>query len=108
MPRNVWTPSITVITLFLSGFISNVLGQESQCQPWIVDQKDRIFVLTDIANEPDDSMSLVRLLTHSDMYTVEGLVAITLVRPRILLIGLLTKQGHSGYLMPLIRTKFGQ
>ncbi|KAF2798172.1 DUF1593-domain-containing protein, partial [Melanomma pulvis-pyrius CBS 109.77] len=39
--------------------------------------RDRIFILTDIANEPDDTMSLIRLLTHSDLYQVEGLVAIT-------------------------------
>lgn len=49
----------------------------AQCEPWKVDKKNRIFVLTDIANEPDDTMSLVRLLTHSDLYQVEGLVAIT-------------------------------
>ncbi|CAI9634100.1 unnamed protein product [Alternaria burnsii] len=39
--------------------------------------RNRIFVLTDIGNEPDDSMSLVRLLVHSNLYQVEGLVAIT-------------------------------
>ncbi|CAN9169833.1 unnamed protein product [Alternaria alternata] len=39
--------------------------------------KNRIFVLTDIGNEPDDSMSLVRLLVHSNLYQIEGLVAIT-------------------------------
>lgn len=37
----------------------------------------RIFVLTDISNEPDDQESLVRLLAHADMYTVEGLVTTT-------------------------------
>lgn len=37
----------------------------------------RIFVLSDITNEPDDTMSFIRMLTHSDMYTVEGLVATT-------------------------------
>lgn len=39
--------------------------------------KSRIFVLTDISNEPDDQESLVRLLAHADQYTVEGLVATT-------------------------------
>ena len=28
--------------------------------------KPRVFVLTDIGNEPDDQMSLVRLLVYSD------------------------------------------
>lgn len=41
------------------------------------DNKSRIFVLTDISNEPDDQESLVRLLAHADQYTVEGLVATT-------------------------------
>lgn len=39
--------------------------------------KSRIFVLTDISNEPDDQESLVRLLAHADQYVVEGLVATT-------------------------------
>lgn len=37
----------------------------------------RIFVLTDISNEPDDQESLVRLLVHADQYTVEGIVTTT-------------------------------
>lgn len=41
------------------------------------ESKSRIFVLTDISNEPDDQESLVRLLAHADQYTVEGLVATT-------------------------------
>ncbi|RYN72850.1 hypothetical protein AA0120_g12708 [Alternaria tenuissima] len=43
----------------------------------VSEAKNRIFVLTDIGNEPDDSMSLVRLLVHSNLYQIEGLVAIT-------------------------------
>ncbi|KAF2677484.1 DUF1593-domain-containing protein, partial [Lentithecium fluviatile CBS 122367] len=39
--------------------------------------KNRIFVLSDISNEPDDTMSFVRLLTHADIYEIEGLVATT-------------------------------
>jgi hypothetical protein len=37
--------------------------------------KPRIVVLTDIANEPDDQMSLVRFLVYSNEFAVEGLVA---------------------------------
>lgn len=40
-------------------------------------QKPRVFVLTDIENEPDDAQSLVRFLTYSNMWDVEGLVATT-------------------------------
>lgn len=41
------------------------------------ENKSRIFVLTDVSNEPDDQESLVRLLAHADQYMVEGLVATT-------------------------------
>ena len=37
--------------------------------------KPRIIVLTDIANEPDDQMSMVRFLLYSNELDVEGLVA---------------------------------
>ena len=39
--------------------------------------KTRVVVLTDIANEPDDQMSLVRFLVYSNQFDVEGLVATT-------------------------------
>ena len=37
----------------------------------------RLFVLTDIGNEPDDQMSFVRLLLYSNELDIEGLVATT-------------------------------
>src|SRR5512143_453934 len=39
--------------------------------------KARLVVLTDIANEPDDQMSMVRLLVYSNQIDIEGLVATT-------------------------------
>ena len=39
--------------------------------------KPRLLVLTDIANEPDDQMSLVRLLVYANQFDLEGLVATT-------------------------------
>ena len=39
--------------------------------------KPRLIVLTDIANEPDDQMSFVRLLVSSNQFDLEGLVATT-------------------------------
>jgi hypothetical protein len=39
--------------------------------------KARLVVLTDIANEPDDQMSMVRLLLYSNQLDIEGLVATT-------------------------------
>lgn len=39
--------------------------------------KPRVFVLSDIGNEPDDQMSLTRFLLYSNEMNVEGLVATT-------------------------------
>ena len=39
--------------------------------------RQRIVVLTDIANEPDDQMSMVRFLVYSNQFDVEGLIATT-------------------------------
>lgn len=40
-------------------------------------EKPRVFVLTDIENEPDDAMSMVRFLVYSNQYDIEGLTATT-------------------------------
>jgi len=40
-------------------------------------QKQRVFVLTDISNEPDDEESMVRFLVYANEYDIEGLVATT-------------------------------
>ncbi len=40
-------------------------------------EKPRVFVLTDIENEPDDAQSLVRFLTYANHFDIEGLVATT-------------------------------
>jgi hypothetical protein len=39
--------------------------------------RERVFVLTDISNEPDDEESMVRFLVYANEYDVEGLVATT-------------------------------
>ncbi|GAA0880389.1 DUF1593 domain-containing protein [Algoriphagus jejuensis] len=44
--------------------------------------KERIIVLTDIENEPDDAMSLVRYLTYSNQWDTEGLIATTSTHQR--------------------------
>jgi Cellulose-binding Sde182, nucleoside hydrolase-like domain/Cellulose-binding protein Sde0182, C-terminal domain len=54
-------------------------------------ERVRLLVLTDIANEPDDQMSMVRLLVYSNQFDIEGLVATTStwmknrVRPDVIL-----------------------
>ena len=44
---------------------------------WAAETCQRLFVLTDMGNEPDDSQSMVRLLTYSNKVDIEGLVATT-------------------------------
>ena len=41
--------------------------------------KERVIVLTDILNEPDDTQSMVRFMTYTNHWDVEGLVATTSV-----------------------------
>ena len=47
----------------------------SEPDPYVA--RPRVVVMTDIANEPDDQMSLVRFLLYSNQFDVEGLVATT-------------------------------
>lgn len=42
-----------------------------------ITSRPRVFVFTDVSNEPDDEESLVRFLVYSNEYDVEGLVAHT-------------------------------
>ncbi len=45
-------------------------------------EKCRVFVLTDIENEPDDAMSMVRLLVYANQFDIEGLAATTSIHQR--------------------------
>lgn len=69
----------TMLTLLISCLVcfALVLRTTSASSCNTTDLKPRIFVCTDISNEPDDQESLVRLLVHADQYVVEGLVATT-------------------------------
>lgn len=40
---------------------------------WLPDDKPRLFVLTNISNEPDDEESMVRLLVYANEFDLEGL-----------------------------------
>ncbi|KAK4506637.1 hypothetical protein PRZ48_000369 [Zasmidium cellare] len=44
-----------------------VLSNGQRCAPAIqLDKKPQVFIMSDISNEPDDTMSFIRLLVHSD------------------------------------------
>ena len=42
-------------------------------------QKNRVIILTDVENEPDDSESLVRLVLYSNVIDIRGIIATTSV-----------------------------
>jgi hypothetical protein len=64
-------------------------GLAARVDPFV--DKSRVLILTDIANEPDDQMSMVRFLVYANEYDIEGLVAGTStwmrnkVRPDVIL-----------------------
>lgn len=64
--------AILLLTSLLIGFGSGAQAVE----------KPRVFVLTDIENEPDDAMSMVRFLVYSNQWDVEGLVATTSIHQK--------------------------
>jgi hypothetical protein len=52
-----------------------VISPASRVDPYA--ERARVVVMTDIANEPDDQMSMVRFLVYSNRFDVEGLIATT-------------------------------
>jgi hypothetical protein len=62
------------LALLLIGLLSGFSGPAAARQ--------RVLVLTDIENEPDDAMSMVRFLVYSNQFDVEGLVATTSVHQK--------------------------
>ena len=64
----------TLLSLIL---LSLILASQSLCAQPI--QKHRVIILTDIEADPDDTMSMVRLLLYSDEIDIKGLIAIHLL-----------------------------
>ena len=56
-----------------TGSPANALA--ARIDPYV--DKQRVVVMTDIANEPDDQMSMVRFLVYANQFDIEGLVATT-------------------------------
>lgn len=70
IPNLFMHPAKIIFVLFLvfSGF--KIFGQD-------IVPKRRVLILTDIENEPDDTQSMIRFLTYSNHWDVEGLIATT-------------------------------
>lgn len=47
------------------------------CQSSRYENKTRVFIMTDISNEPDDQMSLVRLLTYANELDIINIATVT-------------------------------
>ena len=63
--------------------VAGVLCAFTLCALASADEKVRVFVLTDIENEPDDAMSMVRFLSYANQWEVEGLVATTSIHLKV-------------------------
>lgn len=63
--------SVIMLTLFLP------VTASSQ-----VNHKLRVLVLTDIEADPDDSQSMIRFLTYSNQWDIEGLIATTSIHQK--------------------------
>ncbi|EXJ87771.1 hypothetical protein A1O1_04698 [Capronia coronata CBS 617.96] len=77
--RRYWATSL--LALLFAALASIASGEQhgadgGVCKVARVDKR-RLFVLTDIANEPDDAQSLVRLMVYANEFRIEGLVATT-------------------------------
>ena len=73
----------TTIRLFaaICAFVSGTaMHAQDQVSPSHIDDfagRPRVIVISDIGNEPDDQMSLVRLLMYSNEFDIEALIAAT-------------------------------
>lgn len=71
-------------SLLLAGLA--LVAAAQQCPPAItIDTKPQVFVMSDISNEPDDTMSFIRLLLHSDQYNITGMAAVVRMNKRLVI-----------------------
>ena len=64
-------------SIFAVGASIGSQGSQRQCEANRYEVKPRIFVCTDMSNEPDDQMSLVRFLTYENEFDVQGIAGTT-------------------------------
>jgi len=66
---------VCVAVRFVAAQDTPVSPLASRIDPYV--ERQRVVVMTDIANEPDDQMSMVRFLVYSNQFDIEGLIATT-------------------------------
>ncbi|KAK1674129.1 hypothetical protein BDP55DRAFT_554937 [Colletotrichum godetiae] len=71
-----WNQPLWLAIIVFSTLVS-LVSSSKQCESSRYEHKPRVFVLTDMSNEPDDQMSLVRFLTYANELDIRGIAAIT-------------------------------
>ncbi|KAK9427988.1 hypothetical protein V1505DRAFT_411200 [Lipomyces doorenjongii] len=72
-----WQLSVALTLLLgLRPLTTQALHPECNIRPF---EKPRVFILSDISNEPDDAQSMVRLMVYANELDIQGLVATTSV-----------------------------
>ncbi|KAF5964200.1 hypothetical protein FCOIX_13518 [Fusarium coicis] len=75
---NMFSQLVGAFALFtVLPFTQAAPSHDKQCSTARTEHKRRLFVLTDISNEPDDQMSLVRLLTYANEIDIQGISVTT-------------------------------
>ncbi|PNS18171.1 hypothetical protein CAC42_3616 [Sphaceloma murrayae] len=67
----------SVVAGLLAFNTSIAFAQGRICDNTRYENKTRVFVMTDISNEPDDQMSLVRLMTHANELDIVNIAGVT-------------------------------
>ena len=82
--RSIFTPSPSIMRLlYLSSLalaalaLAQTTNDARQCETSRYDYRHRVFVATDMSNEPDDQMSLVRFLTYANEFDIQGIAGST-------------------------------
>lgn len=74
---------VSYLLIFISVLFGNIEAQNTTANNLTklpqFPRKPRTFILTDILNEPDDQMSVVRYLTYSNEFDTKGVIATTSV-----------------------------
>lgn len=63
--------------LWTCAFLTPASAESIQCDSSVPSLKPRVFILSDIGSDPDDAMSMVRLLLYSNQLSLRGLCATT-------------------------------
>ncbi|OOF90910.1 hypothetical protein ASPCADRAFT_134650 [Aspergillus carbonarius ITEM 5010] len=63
----------------LSALVADTTAAVNRSSLLTYDSRPRVFILSDISNEPDDTESFVRFLLYSNQFQIEGMTAVTSV-----------------------------